>query len=31
MSGYRLVVVTLYRGLHSVLSKSIRIGDTKIS
>jgi hypothetical protein len=29
MLGSHLVLVTLYRGLQLVLSKSIRIGDTK--
>ena len=29
MVGYHLVMVTLYRGLQSVLSKKIVIGDTK--
>ena len=30
MWGKRLVLVTLYRCLQLVLSKTIRIGDTKI-
>ena len=29
MLGWRLVLVTLYRGLQLVLSKTIRIGDPK--
>ena len=29
MLGYHLVLVTLYCGLQSVLSKTIRIGETK--
>ncbi len=29
MLGEQLVLVTLYRGLQSVLSKTIIIGDTK--
>ena len=29
MLGKHLVLVTLYHGLQSVLSKTIRIGDTK--
>jgi hypothetical protein len=29
MLGEHLVLVTLYRGLQLVLSKTIRIGDTK--
>ena len=29
MLGEQLVLVTLYRGLQSILSKTIIIGDTK--
>ena len=29
MLGYRLVLVTLHRSLQLVLSKTIRIGETK--
>ena len=29
MLGLHLVLVTLHRGLQLVLSKTIRIGDTK--
>ena len=30
MLGWHFVLVTLYRGLHLVLGKTIRIGDTII-
>ena len=29
LSGYHLVLVTLHRGLQLVLSKTIRLGDSK--
>ena len=29
MLGYHLLLVTLHQGLQLVLSKTIRIGDTK--